>query len=206
MSAHPSDADTIYLDLMIEIKDRLQAIHRCCIQEIAEPMFQKTYLAAEFVLVQLRMICEMIAVGCIVAHEIDPRNDLKKEYSASRIFYELEKLKPEYFPDPVQAIIDPKTGVINYEPQGNAISREELKVLYERCNELIHRIKWKEAVARKRRIYPTDYFFECADKIANLLDIHLIKIALEEKMIRVTMNGPTGAVHWDVLSRDPAAP
>ena len=206
MSAHPSDTDTIYLDLMIEIKERLQAIHRCRIQEIAEPMFQNAYLAAEFVLVQLRMICEMIAVGCIVAHELDPRSDLKNEHSASRIFYELEKLKPEYFPGPVQAVTNPKTGVINYEPQANAITRQELKALYERCNDLIHRIKWKEAVARKRRIYPTDYFFECAGKIANLLDTHLIKIAFPEKMIRVTMNGPTGAVHWDILSRDPAAP
>lgn len=203
MTAPEIDTAAIYLDLMIEIKARLRAIQRCRNKTIAEPLFQEGYLAAEFMVVQLRMICEMIAVGCIVAHEIEPRKDLKKEHSASQIFHEMEKLKPEFFPEPVKGIVDPETGILGYDPQTGAITKQELQGLYERCNELAHRIKWKEAVARKRRLYPTDYMFESAGKIANLLDVHLIKIAHPEKLIRVTMHGPTGKVHWETLTRDP---
>jgi hypothetical protein len=45
------------------------------------------------------MICELIAMGCLVAHgDLDHATKLRREWAADRIMEELEKLHPHFFP------------------------------------------------------------------------------------------------------------
>jgi hypothetical protein len=57
----------------------------------------------EFCFLQLRMLCEVIALACLVAHGDIPATRakrLQREWSPDRILAELEKLHPHFFPQP----------------------------------------------------------------------------------------------------------
>src|SRR5215211_5690148 len=60
-------------------------------------------IVREFCYLQLRMLCELIALGCLVAHgdiRAAQSKDLQKEWSAYRIMDALEKLHPGFYPRP----------------------------------------------------------------------------------------------------------
>ena len=60
---------------------------------------------------QLRLLCESIALGCLVAHgEITTTrltSKLRKEWAADRIINQLEQLHPDFYPHPVIFKITP---------------------------------------------------------------------------------------------------
>jgi hypothetical protein len=57
----------------------------------------------EFCVLEIRMVCELIALACVVAHgdDIADSNKLEKEWQAGRIVSALERLHPGFFPVPV---------------------------------------------------------------------------------------------------------
>jgi hypothetical protein len=87
------------------------------------------WIVRECCLLQLRMLCELIALGCLVAHgDIAETHSkrLRKEYSADAIMSEMTKLHAKFFPVPVQQQID-------------AATRTDLCTLYARCGDGLHK-------------------------------------------------------------------
>lgn len=62
-----------------------------------------SFAVRDFGFLQLRMICEDIALGCLVAHgDITESNRRKfaREHSADRIMSMLHDLHPNFYPQP----------------------------------------------------------------------------------------------------------
>ena len=87
-----------YSSLMNEVKLRLRTTHAFIHHQQDIPQG----LLKECCYVQLRMVCELIALGCLIAHsgiKAAQSGYLKKAcMTADKIVAELEKLHPNFFP------------------------------------------------------------------------------------------------------------
>jgi hypothetical protein len=90
----------VYAALMEEIKERVAWID-WAIDKVSD--WPSPEAVHEFCYLQLRMICESIALACLIAQgHVGIVKKLRKEYAADRIIKELEKLHPDFFPRPAR--------------------------------------------------------------------------------------------------------
>jgi hypothetical protein len=101
------NAMNLYGGMMEEAKMRIDSI------EYAVSGLLKFHpvIIREFAYLQLRMLCELIALGCLVAHGDIPATKsktLSKAWNAEDIINTLENLHPDFYPHPVEQIRYPK--------------------------------------------------------------------------------------------------
>lgn len=93
------EAADAYRRVMEEAKLRALSMNTVLSGAIALPV----PLLNEFCYPQLRILCELIALGCLVAHgdihETKSR-DFQKSYHAGDIVKRLAKLHPNFYPSP----------------------------------------------------------------------------------------------------------
>jgi len=121
----------VHVELMCEIRDRLRAVDRSRRPQFSKPMFDQEYLAAEFGMLQLRMVCELVAFACVSAHgdiPITRTGKFKKDYSADLIFRNLEHYRPGFFPEAVKSV--GPFDCPDLQPREGAMTRGELVKLY----------------------------------------------------------------------------
>jgi hypothetical protein len=133
-----TDPRAIYANLMDEAKARIDAIDRAKNGQFnLHPM-----LVQEFCYLQLRLLCEVIALGCLVAHGDITKIDLKpfsKKYDADTIIKKLEPLHPEFYPRPVIMTIVPNISVNIEEKKDGYLTKQELLSLYGKAGTYVHR-------------------------------------------------------------------
>lgn len=188
----------IYVGLMTEIRDRLQSIDRSRHTALSVPMFGQDYLAAEYAMLQLRMICELIALACVVAHgdlEITRSGKFKRDFAADLIFRKLSEHHPDFFPDPVISVPGPN-GFPDLQSRKNAMSKDEMIHLYRYCLDRLHRGKVKDILKGSKRIYNYDYLHESITKLSWLLDQHTIALFREDQRKAWVQMDCGGAVRW----------
>src|ERR1700722_492219 len=118
-----NEAMTLYLGILEEAKVRINCIN------IA--LGGRTNLpergAIEFCYLQLRMLCELIAVGCLVVHgDIEGTKGIRKVWAADEIMKRLERLHPDFYPHPVLFTF-PEPGRVHLEVvEDGFLNREEL--------------------------------------------------------------------------------
>jgi hypothetical protein len=168
----------IYAELMEEAKLRLFAISDIASGQLKMP----PGFAYEFCLLQLRMLSEIIALGCLTAHgDITGANKLKKVYSASKIMDELEKLHPDFYPIPVEPTFHegPKgrTFVMKLVKDGFTTKTELIRLAAKSSN-LLHRGTIKKLISRAREKAVIDFDQVMADgqRIINLLQCHRLAL------------------------------
>lgn len=134
-----SEVISVYCDLMTEVKIRAAAITAVVSGPFklipAQVLYELCYL-------QLRMICELIALACLVAHgDIDATKTkkLQKAYSADFITGALEKLHPAFYPRPSRQIVNDRGGISVEEITADYLSKAEFKRLYGECGDILHR-------------------------------------------------------------------
>jgi hypothetical protein len=117
------EALDVYSRLMREAKVRLIGMDTALEGKTGLP----NATTCEFCFLQLRMLCELIALGCLTAHgDLQVGKDLQKAWQADKIIRDLEKLHPEFYPKAA--------------PQQNeGFTKEELTKLYWRCGDVLHR-------------------------------------------------------------------
>src|SRR3981189_3171362 len=89
----------LYANLMDEAKARIETIDFVLNRSGMPQMF-----AQEIGYLQLRMLCEIVALGCLIAHGDITRIDLKqleREYLADRIIKRMTALHANFYPRPV---------------------------------------------------------------------------------------------------------
>src|SRR5690349_20608651 len=89
-----------YGKIMVEVKSRISAIDTLLQGQTRLPNDR----AVESCFLQLRMISELVALGCLIAHgDITETQSsrFQKEYSSDRILSRLESLHTEFFPIPM---------------------------------------------------------------------------------------------------------
>jgi hypothetical protein len=128
----------LYCDLMIELKIRLDSVIKVATTESEIP----AQIRYELCYLQLRMICELMALGCLVVHgdvQATRTGKLKKEYAADRIIKTLEKLHPSFYPQPSKQIQN-QDGSIAVSPiTSGFLTKDAFVKLYAECGDILHR-------------------------------------------------------------------
>jgi hypothetical protein len=126
----------MYVDLMDEAKLRLFSIDYALAGHTSLPAWN----VREFAFLQLRMLCELIALGCLIAHgDIAQTKSkrLRRTWAADEIISALDQLYPEFYPTPMQPIPGQKNS-LEYVTSGY-LTKSELKTLNAAAGGIVHR-------------------------------------------------------------------
>lgn len=172
-------ARTIYNEMMREAKMRFDTINALTHQAGSGGI--PGLFAQECIYLQLRMLCELVAVACLVAHgDITETQRLKDDWKADKIFKELQKLHQNFFPRPLEV------RVTKVEPDGKkhlhftpitvgVFTRAELIALYHRCGEQLHLGSLNKLLYSARKADPKQVL-DAAVRLAALLRLHRISM------------------------------
>jgi hypothetical protein len=95
------DASNLYADLLEEAKGRIDSIDAAISGRLGLP----AQLIRKYSYLKIRMLCELIALGCLIAHgEIEATHtvQLQTAWSADKIIRRLEKLHSNFYPHPIR--------------------------------------------------------------------------------------------------------
>jgi hypothetical protein len=128
------------------------------------------------------MLCELIALGCLIAHgeiKAAQANKIQKEYSAEKIIKRLEELHPNFYPYAIHLTIcpTPPPGSVSFNRlKSGFISKSELITLYVNCGDSLHRGNLKKLLASSRKTEPPNFadIVGWRNKIVTLLNQHHI--------------------------------
>lgn len=188
----------LYVSLMDEVKLRLAAIEAGTSGKL--PLMPD--LVRELCFLQIRMICELIALACLVAHgDLVQSRDLRKEWAADEIMRQLSSLHPDFYPIPARAEVQ-GTNVHFEELKTNPLPKAELIGLYGRCGDVLHKGSIKKLLSDKA---PAKMEFPeiaaLAAKFNNLLSAHVVVTRGEEKLIACILRSSVGGRTEAVLTR-----
>lgn len=174
----------LYVILMEELKRR-----RNVVADVLQGKFSLPQgIAVELCYLQLRMICELIALACLAAHGDIPATKsgkMQKAFAPGTILNELEKLHPVFYPVPGEQIRS-KDGSISVRPiKEGFLTKDQLLQLWAKCGDRLHRGSMKNIA----RPFPLD-FSKIADwdkKILRLLSHHQIVLKDDRYQLWVLM-------------------
>lgn len=167
---------TVYRDLMEEVKLRMGVIVR--LTDPAAPVLP-SQIVRETCYLQLRMVCELIALGCLVVHEDIPATKtpkMIKRWEADFIIKKLQELHPNFYPMPIRR---EEKGPGRFLAQGTdpskALTKEDLISLYTYCGSVLHKGSIKKLLSAKS---PVETKYEdiqrWREKVVRLLHEHYI--------------------------------
>jgi len=199
----------LYHNLMQEVRWRLDSIGLIEGQLGKSLNTLQHFIANETYLLQLRMIFESIALGCMIVHgdiPITKTGKMTKFYQADILLKNLTDAHPEFFPTPVNFFPDPMwLGAMTTTPRKpvSYLTKSETIRLYGKFGEYLHRGKMSSFVARQHdALKPLGK--EIGDTWRNcvaLLGVH--KIALKDSPLHLVCHlYPTVAA--DFYHPDPA--
>jgi hypothetical protein len=168
------EARRLYADLMDEARWRLHALNRA----IAERDQWAPKLLNEFCYLQFRMLCEQIAVACLVAHGDVTRKGIQKKYEPHIIMAELEKINPDFFPKGKRIRVDGE-GVHLDDYDVPQLTKKELFKLWSLAGNELHQKNAKGRFANLGRpiVVNVDPLIAYTNKLVALLDQHVISSA-----------------------------
>jgi hypothetical protein len=153
-------AMTLYAALLEEAKVRISSVEDMLNGKVALP----GPLLHESCFLQLRFLCEIIALGCLVLHgdikapgtdRLARDGKLKKTWSADLIMEELSKLHPAFFPVAVRRV-ETEYGFQLVGYTEGVLSRQDLVQLYHLCGSHLHRGHLKKLLKSRT---PTQFNF-----------------------------------------------
>jgi hypothetical protein len=169
---------TLYADLMEELKARLVAIEFAISGRTGYP----PPIVRELCYLQLRMLCELIALASLVAHgDVSSLHSHKlgKAYSADDILHRMEKLKPHFFPVACRQK-QIRQGAFELEAiHPSPLPKSDLLKLYGKTHRHLHRGTLKAMMANPAGIDSNlnqKEITEWATRINQLLRVHSIAI------------------------------
>lgn len=191
-----------YCALMDEVKRRQAVIRSILAKQVPLPQI----VAFELCYLQLRYICELIALSCLTAHgdiEATQTGKIRKAYAADWIINRLEALHPEFYPTPGRQILDDKGRATNVEQiTAGFLTKTDLQSLYIECGELLHRGSMKSILSAKPRVPDFETVDEWNRKVVRPLNHHQIQLIYPTLMIWVGMQGrDDGKVHVNLMEQ-----
>jgi hypothetical protein len=167
-------AGNLYASFLLEAKIRIKSIDLALQGKLNIEIF----LVREYCYLQLRMLCELIALGCLTMHgdiKDTHTNDFQKSYDPTKIIKKLESLHANFYPHPVNLTITPGNVHIDRIDPG-FLTKKELSVLWNSCGSVVHRGTMKEVmnVLKNQPTYDIGDIFMWRNKIVSLLDRHHI--------------------------------
>jgi hypothetical protein len=178
----------LYANLMTEIKERIQSWRNICAAP-PELLASMPRGIEEFGYLQLRMICELIALGCLAAHNANRaafRLKIKQEWNAADIMDALHRLHADFFPVPLRWTgPGPLIGEPYPKPHEH-LTRESIEQLYVTCGSHLHRGSLRKLLRAPPHPEPNlTVISDWMDKIIELLKLH--QIVLSDRKIALTI-------------------
>jgi hypothetical protein len=165
------EALVLYIRLMEEVKGRAFSINAI----VNSPISIGPPLIREYCFLQLRMLCELIALGCLVAHgDITNTKYFRRDaYKADDILHRLEMLHSDFYPVPSKLTFHPGGGHIEPIVSG-FLTKSELISLYGRCGDVLHKGTLDRIISPLP--FRMDYhdIVDYGQKLLNLMSIHRI--------------------------------
>jgi hypothetical protein len=191
---------TIYANLMEEARTRIESIDAAIRGKLALP----DMILEEFCYLQLRLLCEVTALACLVAHGDFTQSSLsplRDQYDADAIIKKLETLNPTFYPIPTRMTVRPPSlgdaGEVQLEevPEGTFLNKAELLTLYGRTGNYLHRGKLRKLQSRPPYVgVDLPRATAWTAKILRLLDQHRIRSPDNKKHWLCALKGPDGKV------------
>lgn len=186
----------LYAAIMTEVKIRFE-----CIEHVVQGKTELDHpLVCEIAYLQLRMICELVALGCLVVHGDIPATQTSKfqrAFSANAILKGLESLHPDFFPKPLTQAHH--TSRLHFEPrQPDYMTKDELLTLYgEQCGNALHKGSLHGLLTAKKQPRDDRYpeIMGPAQRLVNLLEIHRMPLLSGDQFLSFQHYGPERVVH-----------
>jgi hypothetical protein len=169
----------IYARLLDEARNRLNSIPT--IRRELGP-WVPTYVTDESAYVQLRMVCELIAIGCLVAHGDIPVTRVGKLLSAKYptvIMLEMEKLHPDFYPIPFD-----QDGEIFTELKTGFLTKPDLLALYDECGNALHRGTLKKVIRGHTKLPQFERVMKWVNLTTRLIFRHNIRLAQPDRLLQ----------------------
>jgi hypothetical protein len=181
----------LYTELMKETKARILLIGSLLAAQVRT---DEGVLASAFVremgFLQLRMLCEGVALACLVAHgdiQATQSSKIRRMYKADEIMKELENLHPDFYPRatylrPAISVDGAPALTIDHSKAGG-LSKQELLDFYGRSGDFLHRGSMKKLTSSTHVPYLNaghrDFqtIATMANKFTALLETHVISSA-----------------------------
>jgi hypothetical protein len=204
------------LNSYIALREKLKGRHAIIRGVIADATQRKFVLRptilGELCYLQLRMICELIALGCLLVHGDIPAaraGRIQKAYAADWIINKLTALHPSFYPVPTDQVLD-ETGRVASTVliAEEYLTKEKLIKLYAECGTVLHRGTLKGILSPAPRHLDMGKVGKWATKITHLLNHHQVPLIGDRRQIWVVMNARDGGnVQWFLMERldDPDA-
>ena len=191
-----------YIAVMEEIKSRIEVVTALHARKIGV-MYRATHV--ESMVLQVRMITELVALGSLAANEPlfeENRKKFEKLRKPKEILKDVEKFNPNFYPRPIVEVplknslakakfVNLKTGFM---------ARDELIQVHGRCGDLLH--------AQNPFGKDVDYGYyekmvpEWMNRIIKLLNFHVIKPLAGKRFYRVHMqDAKDGRVHMQTFEQ-----
>jgi len=168
-----NEKSRLYRNLMVEAMFRLDlvdAIYEARATSEARVVREICYL-------QFRFLCEIIALGCIVAHGSYTKRLLETR-EPDKILNEMQKLNEHFYPQPIEATFDPATKAHNIKvtPQKNHLTKKELAKLWGKCGDALHLAPLKKALKAQSHDPDLKDIVTWSAKLSGLLADHIIAL------------------------------
>lgn len=189
-----------YADLMKEVKERVAILHACMEGDYGMP----AVLAEEVCYLQLRMICESIALGCLVAHgDLKPSRSVLKAYKPTIILRALDRLHPDFFPIPLENSQPAGAGAIEtwVRRESHYLTQQEVRKLWDYAGRKLHRGSFK-GLSSDAKTPDFDRIVEWLRKIINLLNRHHLPSPDKSTLLylQMTIHG-SDEVHYAIFQQ-----
>jgi hypothetical protein len=138
MASKSNEWQSPYIDILREIMLRERVIDDLLFGNVAlgrTPKFEFCYL-------ELRMICELIAISSLIAHGDIPATKAKRmrsAWEADRILRIMSNLRPDFFPLAVMPTADSDGGTTFVDNPNGVLTQGQLISLYRECGKILHR-------------------------------------------------------------------
>lgn len=193
----------IYINLMEEVIRRRNIVADVLAGKFGLPQA----IAYELCYLQLRLICESIALGCLSTHGGIPGTQTKvmlNAWSPKDILKELERLHPKFYPVPFDPVSFDEEGFpekIKPVSTGH-LTKSDLLKLWGECGSVLHRGVLKDV---EKPYIPNFEKIEIWDaKIIRLLRSHRMQLAAQRYFFSVVMQHPSdGKIHGYIQRDDP---
>jgi hypothetical protein len=173
---HQLDAANLWADPLEEAKGRIASIDAAVSGSCGLP----APLVREYSYLQIRMLCELIALGCLIAHgDISATHTvtLQTAWAADKIIRRLENLHPNFYPHPIRLSVPEPEHVHFDRLESGFLTKGELLKLYNKeCGDKLHRGSLKDLLATTQQTQPPNFadIVEWRNKIVALLNQHHI--------------------------------
>ena len=196
-----AEHQNLYLRNLQEIKWRTEALDDIYLKKKSTRFFVTN---VEFCVLQIRKILELIALSALVS-DVDvyreKLDNIEKMWNARLILREIEKIHPNFYPQPVY--IDPNNKYNIIDIKEDYLTKDLFVKIYEKCGKILHQassfLNAKDIEFEYKQVW--NNISEWRRLIIRLLNTHIVKLYNSDLFYFIMADKETGMPHGNILSR-----